>query len=187
MAMPALEPHYWTAAEVRELPDDGKRYECIDGELLVTPSPRGLHQLAIREIAFALHNFVKTHQLGEMLWSPADIELQPNTLVQPDIFVARPREGARVRAWTDIANLLLAIEVLSPSTARYDRVVKRMFFQRAGVEQYWIVDLDARLIERWRPDDVSPEILADELTWHPSGADEPLELNLHDLFAAICD
>lgn len=187
MAMPALEPHYWTAAEVRELPDDGNRYECIDGELLVTPSPRGLHQVAVREIFLALHPFVKAHTLDDMLWSPADIELLPTTLVQPDLFIARPHEGARVRAWTDIATLLLAIEVLSPSTARYDRVVKRKFFQRAGVEQYWIVDLDARLIERWRPDDVSPEILTESLSWSLTGATEPLVLNLQELFAAICD
>lgn len=186
MAMPALEPHYWTAAEVRELPDDGNRYECIDGELLVTPSPRGLHQVAVREVAFALHDYLRGQKVGELLWSPADIELQPTTLVQPDVFVSRSHDGSRVRDWKDIANLLLAVEVLSPSTARYDRVVKRNFYQRAGVEQYWIVDLDARLIERWLPDAVSPEILSEELTWNPPGASEPLKLNLLALFAEIC-
>lgn len=187
MAMPALEPHYWTAAEVRELPDDGKRYECVDGELLVTPSPRSLHQDAVLELAVALRAYVRRHNLGSLSISPADVELQTSTLVQPDVFVSRSHDGSRVREWSDIANLLLAVEVLSPSTARYDRVVKRKFYQRAGVEQYWIVDLDARLIERWHPDDVSPEILADTLAWLPTGATEPLTLNLHELFAAICD
>ena len=85
----------------------------------------------------------------------------------------------------DVAGLVLAIEILSPSTARYDRVVKRRFYQRAGVGEYWIVDLNARLVERWQPGQGSPEILAERLVWAPSGATEPLELALEPLFAAI--
>ena len=62
---------------------------------------------------------------------------------------------------------LLAVEVLSPSTARADRTVKRRLYQRAGVPEYWIVDLEARLVERWRPADERPEVLTDTLTWRP--------------------
>jgi Uma2 family endonuclease len=188
MAMPALEPRYWTAADVRELPDDGNRYECIDGELLVTPAPRGGHQAALRDLFRLLDSFVQRNAIGDFLWSPADIELEPDSLVQPDLFVARLGPGiTKFRNWTEIVGLELAIEVLSPSTARYDRLVKRRFYQRAGVTEYWIVDLDARLIERWRPQDEKPEIAIETLRWQPAGAGEALTLDVAGFFAELCD
>lgn len=169
MAMPAALPTYWTAQLVRALPEDGKRYECIDGELLVSPSPKARHQRAVLALALVLAPFVRTHRLGEVLHSPADIELEPETLVQPDLFVLAPRaDGGRIREWTDVEGLLLAIEVLSPSTARSDRTVKRRFFQRVGVPEYWVVDLDAQVVERWRPHDERPEIITGTLTWEPA-------------------
>lgn len=188
MAMPALEHRYWTAADVRELPDDGNRYECIAGELLVTPAPRGRHQAALSELFRRLDAYVTPRGLGVLLWSPADIALEPDSLVQPDLFVARLRPGVtRFGDWPEIAGLELAIEVLSPSTARYDRMVKRQFYQRALVSEYWIVDLDAQLIERWRPQDERPEIIHETLRWQPSGAAEALELDVARFFAAVCD
>ncbi len=185
MAMAQLEERYWTAADVRELPEDGNRYECVDGALLVTPAPRGVHQLACRQLFRALDPFVVAHALGELLWSPADIELKPGALVQPDLFVARTAHGAPVRDWGGITGLLLAVEVLSPSSARFDRGSKREFYQRAGVAEYWIVDLDARLIERWRPADERPELLHEAMVWHPDGASDPLRLDLPALFRAV--
>ena len=188
MAMPVAVDRYWTADDVRALPDDGNRYECIDGELLVTPSPRGLHQIACRDLYELVRVFVVSHGLGELLWSPADIELEQDALVQPDLFVARLKESTRrFREWPEIAGLRLAIEVLSPSTARYDRVVKRAFYLRAGVEEYWIVDLDARLVERWRPGDRSPEILTERLIWQPTNSSERLEIDLPAYFAKLLD
>jgi len=188
MAMPTLAPRYWTAADVRELPDDGNRYECIDGELLVTPAPRGGHQAAIRDLFRLLDPYVKAHAVGEILWSPADIELEPDNLVQPDLFVARLLpQITKFRNWADIAGLALAVEVLSPSTARYDREVKRRFYQRAGVSEYWIVDVDARCIERWRPAVAQPEVLAESLRWQPVGAGAALEVDVAGFFAALLD
>ena len=188
MAMPALDHRYWTAADVRVLPDDGNRYECIDGALLVTPAPRGRHQLAVRELFCALDAYVRLAGGGELLWSPADLELEPGSLVQPDLFVARLNVGvAKFRDWIDIAGLELAIEVLSPSTSRFDRGVKRKLYQRAGVTEYWIVDLDARTIERWRPQDEQPEVLRDALRWQPMAAQEALQIDLAAYFAAVCD
>ncbi len=188
MGMPELAERYWTAADVRALPEDGNRYECIDGELLVTPAPRGIHQSALSDLFAALHGYVREHRLGWLLWSPADIEIRPGTLVQPDLYLPRNRDDAsRIRAWSDVVGLRLAVEVLSPSTARYDRVVKRAFYQRAGVEEYWIVDLDARLIERWRPEDTGPEVLTERLQWTPADAVAPFELDLTAYFATLLD
>ncbi len=187
MAMPALESQYWTAAEVRALPEDGKRYECIDGELLVTPAPRLLHQRMLSELQHLIRTFVKQVGVGEVIHSPADVELKAGSLVQPDIFVAVSRDGSRLRTWSDIGTLLLAVEVLSPSTARYDRVLKRKFYQRAGVREYWIVDLDARLIERWTPGQDRPEVVSDTLEWQPAEAIAPLGLDVAALFALVLD
>lgn len=80
--------------------------------------------------------------------------------------------------------MLLAGEILSPTTVRCDRAIKRQHYQAAAVHEYWIVDPDARLIERWRPEDERPEIIRERMTWHPGGASVALEFALADLFAA---
>jgi Uma2 family endonuclease len=77
------------------------------------------------------------------------------------------------------------VEVLSPSTARADRTVKRRLFQRTGVSEYWIVDVDARLVKRWRPGDERPEVLTDSLTWQSDPAVEPLRVDLPAFFARV--
>jgi len=175
----------WTAAMVRALPDDGKRYECVDGELFVTPAPRLLHQRAVGQVFIRLYAYLQEYPVGEVLTSPADIEFDPRSLVQPDVFVV-PIGAGRPRTWEDIGGrLLLAVEVLSPTTARADRVVKRRKYQRAGVPEYWVVDLDARLVERWRPGDERPELLSESLEWRPDPARPALEIALGEFFEAV--
>jgi len=173
----------WTAERVRALPDDGKRYECVDGELLVSPAPGLPHQRFVGALYVRLREYLERLPVGEVVFSPADIELDPHTLVQPDVFVVPIGASGPPRSWRDVERLLLAVEVLSPSTARYDRVVKRGKFQRAGVPEYWAVDLDACVVERWRPGDERPEIVSESLSWHPVTAAEPLVLDLPTLFA----
>ena len=177
----------WTAARVRELPDDGNRYEVVDGELLVTPAPRLPHQEAVARLFRALDDYVTSARVGKVMFSPADIELDAHTLVQPDVFVAPLIEGRRPRNWTDIRGLVLAIEVLSPSSARADRTVKRGRYQRAGVAEYWVVDLDARVVERWRTVDERPEILTDQLTWQPDATRDALVIDLGMFFQEVLD
>jgi Uma2 family endonuclease len=184
MGMP-LEATRWTAAMVRALPDDGHRYEVVDGELLVTPAPTWTHQRVVRELLLELGPYARAQGNCEVLPSPADIELDPHGLVQPDVFVQGLVGGRLPEGWNVGAPLLLAVEVLSPSTARADRTIKRRRFQRARIPEYWIVDPDARVIERWRPDDERPEILAERITWHPEGTAEPLTIELPPLFARI--
>jgi len=101
------------------------------------------------------------------------------------VFVV-PVGAGRPRTWEDIGGrLLLAVEVLSPTTARADRVVKRRKYQRAGVPEYWVVDLDARLVERWRPGDERPELLMERLSWRPDPARPGLEIELGVFFEAV--
>jgi Uma2 family endonuclease len=168
----------WTAERIRALPDDRLRHEVVDGEHLVTPAPRLVHERAVELLRNALWPYVRDHGLGECFASPADVEFDPDTMVQPDVFVTARR---RAKTWSEILPLRLAVEVLSPSTARADRLVKRPRYQREGVE-FWIVDLDARLVERWLPGDARPEILTDWLEWRPSASAEVLRVDLPSFF-----
>ena len=133
----------------------------------------------------ALDDHARSTGVGEALASPAYVELVPGTIVQPDVFVLPSSSAAMGGTWQEVQALLLAVEVLSPSTARYDRVSKRRFYQRVGVPEYWIVDVDARLVERWRPDDERPEILTDRLAWRPDPARAALEIDLPPWFAEV--
>ena len=177
----------WTVQRVLALPDDGNRYEVVDGELLVTPSPTFHHQDAVFALARRLYSFVRASGIGYVSISPADLELDESTLVQPDLFVFELPGGQRPTGWKDITTILLAIEVLLPSTARADRFVKRHRYQRQGISEYWIVDLDSRLVERWRPGDERPEILHETLTWQPTETAAPFEIDLAAFFAEVLE
>jgi Uma2 family endonuclease len=130
-----------------------------------------------------LQPFVARYNLGVILTSPADLSLGGDYLSQPDLFILPGLPASR--SWADTAPPLLVIEVLSPATARYDRLVKRLRFQRAGIAEYWIVDLDAHVVERWRPEDERPEILAETLVWTPRGTEPGLTIDLLDLFREL--
>ena len=171
----------WTADMARSLPDDGNRYEVLDGALFVTPAPSYGHQRVLGALYPPLRAYAEEHRVGWALWSPADIEFSPRRLVQPDLFVVPwgPREP---QVWRDVSALTLSVEALSPSTARADRHVKRRIYQSEGVSEYWIIDTDARRVERWRPDAAHPEVMETVLTWAPRSDVPPLSLPFERLF-----
>lgn len=173
-------PVYYTAEMVRALPDDGNRYETVHGELLVTPAPRPQHQDLVLELAARLRDYLRSHPVGKVFIAPADISWAPDVLVQPDVFVVALDE-ARTLDWSRMKTLLLAIEVSSPSTRRYDRFAKRRVYQEFGVPWYWLVDIEARVGEVWRPEPTLPVIERDRLVWHPAVADEPLVVPLVEI------
>jgi Uma2 family endonuclease len=182
MGMPAHETH-WTLEMVRALPEDGKRYEVLDGTLLVSPAPTYRHQKAVGLLYEILAPYTRNTRVGETLLSPADLELAPTRLLQPDLFVV-PAD-VKAGSWKDITHLLLTAEVISPSSARWDRFDKRTAYQEKDVPEYWVVDLDARAFERWRPDDKRPELLDVELVWHPVATVPPLTIDLVKYFADV--
>lgn len=120
--------------------------------------------LAVSRLWEALSPFVRLHRLGEVMTSPADLQLGGDQISQPDRYVM-PSLPADRWDWSAFPNPTLVIEVLSASIARFDRFVKRRRFQRAGIPEYWVVDLDAQAVERWSPLDERPEILDERLTW----------------------
>jgi len=190
MGMPARSElrKQWTLEEVRALRNSttgGTRYELVDGELLVTPAASGIHQLAVQLLCAALYPYVRVQRLGLASLAPRDVDPEPDRSVQPDVFVVPPDEIERFRGGDPVERLLLAAEVLSPSSARADRVKKRALYQRNRVSEYWIVDPDARIVERWRPDDDRPDVLATRIDWLPVGASAPFTLDLVAYFAEV--
>jgi Uma2 family endonuclease len=182
MGMPATNRR-WTVDDVRALPArNGERFECVDGELLVSPGPKLPHQSAVVLLTSALDAYGRRHGIGSAFNGPAELELDDHTLVQPDIFVLPLVDGKRAVSQDTAGAPLLVVEVLSPGTARFDRVIKRARYQRLGVE-YWILDLDARVVERWASASARPEIVTQMLHWHPEGADVALTIDLDALVA----
>jgi Uma2 family endonuclease len=185
MAMPET-MRRWTREEVLGLPDDGNRYELIDGELLVSPSPRAVHQWAVLRLFERVEPYVRTHRLGATMLAPADLDFGGGELVQPDLYVVPLRpDGRRPLEWTEFGIPMLIAEVMSPSTARHDRITKRKLFQERGVGEYWIVDTDARTFERWTPRDARPEVLHELLVWEPRASVEALRIDLGAYFSEV--
>lgn len=181
MAMPQVE-RIWTRDEVLALPDDGKRYELIDGHLLVSPSPRPVHQLAAYALFKLILPYVDQHRLGVIGWAPADLDLGLGDVSQPDLFVVPEPDRPAELGWRGFAVPLLAVEILSPSTARHDRITKRRRYQQAGVGTYWIADVDAGAIEVWTPGAEQPVIADRTVEWQPDPAVPPLVIDLERYF-----
>lgn len=134
-----------TRADLDELPDDGHRYELIDGILVVSPAPGHLHQRVVVRLVRLLDEACPRGQ--EVLTGPFDIVLADDTLMQPDILVARRADITR----KDLpAPPLLAVEVLSPSTRRFDLMLKRSRFESAGTQSYWVIDPNEPSLIAWQ-------------------------------------
>ena len=182
--MGMVAPAYYTADMVRALPEDGNRYETVHGELLVTPAPRLWHQEIAGRLSHQLRGYLEEHPVGHVLASPADISWSSDTLVQPDLFVADSAE-VRTLDWNNVKSLQLVIEVLGPTTTRYDRFTKRRLYQEVGVPVYWIVDPEDRAVEVWTPHATLPRVEREDVIWDPEEASQPFVLVLSDLFRPI--
>lgn len=125
----------------------GLRYELLEGELRMTPSPNTQHQTVLKRLGIILVDQLESKGLGEVFLAPFDVVLSEHNVVQPDIlFIAKDRSGivgkANVQGAPD-----LVIEILSQSTESWDRVSKRRVYSLYGVREYWLVDPDAKTIE----------------------------------------
>ncbi len=123
--------------------------------------------------------------VGHAFGSRSDLSWgSEEVLVSPDLIVV-PLEEARRLDWTALRTVLLVVEVLSPSSLRFERTLKRRLYQERGVSHYWIVDPEEQVVEIWRPGDAIPHIERDEITWQPTGAASPFSLRLAELFRPI--
>lgn len=125
---------------------EGDRHELIDGELIVTPAATPFHQDIARNIALRLAMHVQARNLGTIYFAPVDVRLTPDIVLNPDIiFIAKDRQHMIGPKAVDAAPDLV-VEILSPRTRQRDLGVKRDLYARFGVQEYWIVDPDARTL-----------------------------------------
>ena len=133
----------FTYEDYKHTPED-KRYELIDGDLIMVPAPKVTHQRNTKKLVKLLDDFVEEQELGEVFIAPCDVVLSETDVVQPDIlFVSKERSyivtDDNIRGAPD-----LAVEVLSPSTAQRDRTLKRTLYALNEIPEYWQADTDAK-------------------------------------------
>lgn len=184
MVMPALVPRY-TAEEIRAFPDHRVRYEVIRGELFVSPAPGLRHQRAGFAIARFLQDYLERTGLGEVVVAPFEVELTEDSAVQPDVVVVLGDRAHQLTAQRLEGPPSLAVEVISFSSKRTDRLQKRQLYQQEGVAEYWVVDVDARRVERWTPRAEAAEVLTERVTWRPADGVPALEIDLRALFERV--
>lgn len=140
----------WTYADLRAFPDDGHRYEVVNGELLVTPSPTTIHQTVLKRILRALLTQVEDPGRGIVFPAPTDVVFHETRAVVPDLLMVATARRSIITPRGIEGAPDLVVEILSPSTRAADREVKRKLYASEGVAEYWLVD----------PDDHSFEVLA---------------------------
>jgi len=165
-------------------PDDGQRYEVIDGELFVTSAPGEGHQDVVRLLVVRFSRHFDGSDVGAVMVSPAEVwrgERFRNR-VQPDVFVVRRTEGKRPAYPYHLGGLLLAVEVVSPGNPLLDYHVKRDLYLREGVGEYWIINPEARIGSRGRGQNEPGDVIGLELRWKPDGMPTEFVLNLPTFF-----
>ncbi|NJN95922.1 MAG: Uma2 family endonuclease [Anaerolineales bacterium] len=141
-------PGQWTYDDYLRLPDDGQRYEIIEGVLYVANAPSSIHQFTVGEIFAAVRDFVKKHNLGQVVVAPFEVHLSETTRpVQPDVFFVKAERwpAGEIQFFAGPPDLI--VEVLSPGSIRLDRYVKFQAYEQAGVPEYWIANPHLRVVE----------------------------------------
>jgi Uma2 family endonuclease len=191
MPMAAVRRHLWSIDEVERLVDERPgltpRYELVEGELLVTPSPSDRHQRIVAELFVLIRDYVNRQHIGEARLGPARARVTPDSRSEPDLFVVAGSDGRRPRADDAAAPPVLVAEVLSTGSGRHDRFTKRRYFQRHRVPDYWVTDGDAEAFEIWHPDDDRGALVDDRVVWLPGAASTPFELDVAAFFSNVAD
>jgi Uma2 family endonuclease len=159
MASTAPAPERWTYEQYLEL-DDDRRYEILDGELLMTPAPATRHQIILSELGFRINQFVRDRDLGQVLFAPTDVVLTETQVVQPDILFVSGERSAIIGERAIHGAPDLVVEILSPSSIHRDRHRKHALYERSGVREYWLVDPANRAIEVFFPGEAGYELVS---------------------------
>lgn len=181
MAMAVSVPRY-TVDDLERFPDDGNRYELLDGVLLVTPAPRFAHQVIATRVVVQLSNAL-ADKARAIVVGPGAIVAPPGTQLQPDVLVCQARFGAELK-WADITEHFLAVEILSHSSRIYDRDFKRAAYFALGVQQVWLVDIADRSIDVWTAPDAHV-VEREVVRWRVPTSDVVVTIDLRDLFAGV--
>ena len=179
MAMAISVPLY-TVDDLENFPDDGNRYELLDGVLLVTPQAAAVHQIVANRIQFELTASLEKPGLAHVV-GPGAVVRMPRTQLQPDILVY-PARFKPTTDWRKITEHWLAVEVLSRSSRVYDREFKRDAYFALGLQQVWLVDWRDRSVEVCSGKEKSV-VVRDQIRWRIAGAEVGIELV--EVFAGI--
>ena len=180
MGMAISVPRY-TVSDLDAFPEDGNRYELLDGVLLVTPSPRHAHQLIANRLQMRLSDAVMRTGDGNVV-GPGLLRLPPGTQLEPDILVYPSRFGPEVK-WEEINHHWLAVEVLGRSSRMYDREFKRPAYLAIGVSELWLVDIATKSVEVWRKG--GSEVVRETLRWRVPEIDRIVAIDLGEVFAGL--
>ena len=169
-------PQRATLADLDATPDDGQRYELIDGEIVMAAAPSGQHQLILRAIFRLLDAWVEERQLGDVLFAPFDVVLDESTVVEPDIAFFATANPVELRDGRFYGVPDLAVEVISPTNRDHDEVTKMFRYAGAGIPEYWLIDPIART---WRILSLTDERIYKPIT--PGGDGHLASVALSDL------
>ena len=183
MVMPLRLPTY-TVDDLDSFPDDGNRYELLNGVLLVTPQASHAHQVVVTRLMVLLANYL--HPSGKAyVVGPGAVELRPHTHLEPDILVVPGRPDLSAK-WSDLSGWWLAVEVLSRSSRIYDRDYKRPAYLDLGLREVWLVDIaDEVVYVSTRKEEETAR--RHRFSWHPAEMPEPLLVDLDRLFEDVTE
>lgn len=181
MAMPVTVPKY-TVEDLDHFPDDGNRYELLDGVLLVTPAPGVSHQAIATRLSFPLVAALQSSGQANV-FLPGAISFPPRTQLQPDILVVPARFSIESK-WQDITEHWLAVEILSRSSRMYDREFKRDAYLDLGVKEVWLVDTREKVVEVSRVRDKF-DVVRDVIVWHVPTLAIDVTVDLSAVFAGL--
>ena len=181
MGMAATIPYY-TVEDLAHFPNDGNRYELLDGVLLVTPAPGFSHELVVSRISQFLTPAVQVPGYAFVLTHGA-VALLPKTQLEPDLLVV-PASVSPNSKWHEITGHWLAVEVISRSSRIYDRDFKRDAYLTLGVREVWLVDRDDRSVDVTRARG-EIETVRDTIVWRPPTLDLEVRVDLREIFAGI--
>jgi Uma2 family endonuclease len=152
-----------TVADLDLMPDDGNRYEVIEGELLVSRAPGLAHQRVSRNLLVIISRYLEQHPIGEVLATPGVMFSELSGVIPDLIFISNERRGGIATGERVIGAPDLVVEIVSPGAenARRDRVAKRHLYGKYGVKEYWVIDPEQRVIEIYRSQDGSLEMVGD--------------------------
>ena len=139
----------FTYEDYLQLPDDGKRYEIIEGELVMSPAPKLSHQALLRNLVKYLLSFIEENKSGTLFFAPCDVVFSDLSIVQPDILFISNENRSIMKESNIQGTPDLIIEVTSPSTEDRDLGYKKRLYAKYGVREYWIVDPNREKIEVW--------------------------------------
>ena len=186
MGMSAAVRRY-TADDLADTPDDGNRYEVIDGVLYVTPAPVLAHQWVQMRLTGPMLPYALANGL-ELFLAPTAVRASEITDVQPDMLVFDPaRIDPDEERRLPMSSLVLAVEILSPFTRHRDRGLKRRTYLANGVAEYWVVDAKRRSVDVWQAGAETPDVRVDTLSWQPVAGYALLVIDLREIFTRVFD